>query len=335
MLACAAFVAPAGAATLEEAYAGALRDTLALLETRAAALAGTAAICPMDVNGLAARHEAYHGALDAWMTLQPVALAPMREDNRAARLHFWPDPRNNLGRGLARLIEAKDPASTDPAAIAAMSVALQGFPALERLWFDPANGSAGMGPDEDALYRCRLAAGIAEGIAANARALAEAFAADPGLGEGPEGQTRLALNAAQSGIQLIAFRKLGGGLGDSVEKARPKRLEDWRSDRPFRNVAANLVGLDAFWRAGGEGGLAARLARTDPVLADKVAMAFDAALGAGLDAAELRARSILNRDRRPLAYALVDAVARLNDLLSQDVPAALGIHAGFNALDGD
>src|SRR3546814_15047315 len=55
---------------------------------------------------------------------------------RYDRIEFWPDKRGVVRRHLSQLLSGQDAEALQPRTFANGSVAVQGFPALERLLFD-------------------------------------------------------------------------------------------------------------------------------------------------------------------------------------------------------
>ena len=109
-----------------------------LAETTAALEAAAQRFCeaPGPVPGEALRG-AYHAAADAWQGVQHVQAGPISARLRADRIAFWPDPRNATGRQLADLLAGPDPATLTAEGFVRASAAVQGFPAVEHLLFDP------------------------------------------------------------------------------------------------------------------------------------------------------------------------------------------------------
>ena len=218
--------------------------------TRTAALErAVAALCaaPGDA-GLAAAQRAFHAAMDAWQAAAVFDLGPVSTGAGRARIQFWPDRRGTGARQLRRALATEDPSLLAPGALAEKSVALGDLQALERLLFDePARLL------EPASYRCALARAIAAHQAALASDLASAWTA-------PDGHRTAVVTAADgndhyrdarevalalfrsmvSMLESIVAQKLTRPLGDSLDEARPRRAESWRSERSAHNVVRNL-----------------------------------------------------------------------------------------------
>ena len=182
---------------------------------------------------------------------------------RGFRIEYWPDKRNRVDRQLAEALEAGREELLDPAQLAGASVALQGFPALERLLF--------VAPVEPGTYAARFAAAVGGNLAAVAGELAAAWSPgstlmadllEPGSGEtayADAGQVAgHILTALATQLEFVAQGKLLGPLGETVEQARPRLAEILAQRTQPANVRINVGAMaDAFF--GGDGRFAAAL----------------------------------------------------------------------------
>lgn len=273
---------------------------------------------------------AYGTAFDAWVSASHLRFGPTEADDRAFALAFWPDSRGATPRALASLIADEDPIGFDAMAYADMSIAARGFYAMEFLLYDEALMQAGA-----AEYRCALVQTVAADIAHSSAAILEDWQhgyADILQSPGPDAIYRSdaevlqeMLRALGTGLQFTQDSRLGRPLG-TFEHPRPRRAEARRSGRSARHVRLSLVALQD---------LAAKLAAPYGDLADIFAHQF----GVAIDR--------LDRLDDPVFVSVVDPQARLKvEMVSQAVGAlrataqaelgpALGVAAGFNALDGD
>jgi len=285
---------------------------------------------------------AFGRAQDAWEDIQHVRFGPVDWFFRSQRIAFWPDPRNTIGKQMAETLAKHAAGAVDTEVLAKGSVATQGLPALERLIFgeDAAKLTAGA----ESTYRCRYVAGISANLAQIAvetrsawreggdKAFARTML-DTGKPDAPyrdEQEAALELfKSLYTAVELAADHKLARPLGASVNEARPRLAESWRSERSLRNIQRNIAAAQQLYEAG-----------FAPAVPDK---ALDAAIRDGF-AKTLAAASAL---KVPLETAVQDKVARpqaeklaaetlaLKKLLMEKLPPALDIPVGFNALDGD
>ncbi|MEM9974088.1 MAG: imelysin family protein [Pseudomonadota bacterium] len=268
--------------------------------------------------------EAFHTAFDAWITVSHLTLGPIEDMGLTLSFAFWPDPKDQTGKALARLITDGDPVVEDPAAYADVSVAAQGFFALERMLFDA--------PASDA-YACALTRAIAAVLAKNANNVVAEWSQFAGVittaGEAgnarfqSEEEARRAIYTALStGLEFIHDQRLARPLG-TFDRPRPRRAEARRSGRSLRNVEVSLRALQDLTTA-------FRAAPTERL---------DAAYSTAFD----RIGSIESGDfsgvadpgQRLRVEALQVDVREIQIETMNEIGAAMGLSAGFNALDGD
>lgn len=285
----------------------------------------------------------YHDAYDAWEGVQWLGFGPAKDFMRIMRIQFWPDSRNTLTRHIATLMADPRTDLLDPAVLADASVALQGFPALERLLFDDAP------PGEDA-YACALAAAIAANLAQMAADLAAVW--DP-IPDDPEASARAAIDAlgypepaALTGelyqalyfhLEAILTVKLARPMGETLEDARATRGESWRSGRSMRNIRRNLSAIRGLLDNGDALGFADIVAETAgrPDLADALRAALDEAIAAADALAGPFTETLADPALRGDFVRLATALNSAREYVAVGVGEALGLAVGFNSLDGD
>lgn len=292
---------------------------------------------------------AWHAATDAWQGVQHLRFGPIELYMRAMRMSFWPDPRNNVGRQLDELISANDPAMLTPEHFARSSIAVQGFPALERLLTTAPPGTAVTPARQDPP--CAVLQAVTTNIATIAHdtltewqqgdrsfAMVVAAAGQPGTHyQNPREATQDFFKSLHTAIELVADHKLARPLGDQLGNARPQLAESWRSQRSLDHIRSNLAAAEALYLGEGGPGFA--------WLAGEVG--DDADLDKLLRRAFAQTRASADSIALPLEHAISDPVARpgveklareaaaLKALLVQRLAPAAGIPIGFNALDGD
>ena len=352
ILALAAAVPPAQAADPDYAALNAtLVETYVLPRYAAfaeAAAALDAALVEACADGRPTPEEAapaYHAAMDAWMAVQHLRFGPSELFLRADRIEFWPDTRNTVGRHLAQLLAGRDAQALEPHGFANGSVAVQGFPALERLLFD----------SEPDTWATPFACDVVRAIGANLNDIAAGLLADWRGGEAhfaevvasaDDGNSRyfdakeasLEFAKALRGALLLAQDfKLGRPLGDRPEAARSTRAESWRSKRSLRNVLINLTSAQALYEAGGDISFSA-FTRAQPQGA-KLDTAVRAALARLIAAVEAQPDSLVVALQAPDGWQTLDAIRvearQLLELLGGPLSEVLGLPMGFNSYDGD
>lgn len=287
---------------------------------------------------------AFKAAFKAWARIAHIDVGPVRYLDRRFRIQFWPDPRGLTARELRTLLEtAAKSSDTLPLDMADASVAVQGFPALERLLPFPAN--------TEALTKqtvCPIARGIADNLASMSSEIVLDWSNPEGFrdaiersidGMGPYVSADSALAdlmmGVVAGLQGVSDLQIARPLGDSVAKARPEKAEAWRSEVSLELIEARLAsyaeayalegrGLDQALRTAGHGDLADLMGRAF-AQTRATADGIEGSLSDGVRDPKVRER----------LETLVVEVSAIRSLLATKVAPALGIPAGFNSLDGD
>ncbi|WP_299507498.1 imelysin family protein [uncultured Roseobacter sp.] len=268
---------------------------------------------------------AYHAAYDAWIGVSHIQFGPIEARGTALSLSFWPDPKDRTGKAMTRLIASQDPVVANAEAFAQVSVAAQGFFALERLLTEP---------QDNVEYACTYTRAISGHIAQAARDLSADWQGDFGetfVTPGAAGNTtylspgdadRAVYTALSTALEFMHDQRLGRPLG-TFDRPRPNRAEARRSGRSARHVVLSLEALQEMTNAFSEAPLPeANSAFTAAI--DRVQALEDPSFAGVAVPAERFKIEVLQRNIRDLQVLIAD-----------DIGAALGISAGFNALDGD
>ncbi len=324
----------------------AIRPGYAALADSASALdAKVAALCKEpSAAALGEAKDAFAGTVGAWSKVEIFRFGPIVQDHRYERLFFWPDPKSLGLRQTEDALAKKDESVTEPATLAAKSVALQGLPALEYLLYgEGADGLAKGGGDS--AFRCRFAASIAANIAAIAKqvddgwrdgapfatSFLEPSANDP-VYHAPKEVTLELFKAFASGIELVRDQKLGKPLGATPAEARPKLAAFWRSDLVFANMIGNLQGIRLLFA---KGGFAQVVHDDSPGVEDSILFDLDHAIEVlgGMDEpfAVVAADETLRAKLEALRVSLKSAGQTAGDIIARGA----GLSFGFNAMDGD
>lgn len=283
-----------------------------------------------DIRGdQAALRAAYHQTFDAWMAVSHLRFGPSEVDNRAFALAFWPDTKGFTPKALRALMAAQDPVVGDPDGFASVSIAGRGLLALEFLLFDPAFSA------EDSAYRCALLRAIAHDINRSADAILsdwqKGYAAalrrpgETGPYRDQQEVVRELYKAFGTGLQFSADARLGRPLG-TLEKARPRRAEAWRSARSRRNLVQSLKATRA---------LGDILAREYPEVHSELMQAFDQTIAAAEALDDPAFGDVSTMNGRFRIEGVQSRINHIRDIAAERLGPALGVGAGFNALDGD
>ncbi len=295
------------------------------LVTSTSALAKTLADTCGKTEGAAAGRAAYHKAMDDWETIQHIRSGPAAEANRHARMMFWPDERAIVTRQMNRFLA--NGTEQDLKDLSGGSVALQGFPALERIIYgkaplatEPAKGLS--------LSHCSVAVAIGHNIAATAKEMQAAASAPDPFGTDTKEAARMLFGDLVTALQVTYQLKLRAPAGEEG-KTRARLAESWRSKRSLLNVKQNLTAMKDFYaRIYGPGG------EDDPAH-QLILSQFDVAV----DTAERLGKSVESalgqKNGRLQIRALAATIDDIKNLIAEKLTEHLDVNLGFNALDGD
>ncbi|WXL24972.1 imelysin family protein [Ectopseudomonas mendocina] len=285
--------------------------------------------------------QTFSSAQSTWAAIQPVALGPLAEGNRAWQIQFWPDKKNLVARQVEALVKAKpDLTSAD---LAKASVVVQGLTAYEYLLFDPA---LNLDDSEQKARYCPLLTAIGEHQQVLAADILSQWQSKDGIAsqlknfpndryaEPQEAVTDI-LRTQVSAIDGLK-KKLGTPLGrQSKGLPQPFQAEAWRSKSSLANLASSLASAERVWLGAENDGVQTLLSDSQHDLKERVKSAF------------IDTRQRLANIPRPLTdmladeagrtelNALYDSLNNLHRLLEGEVAKTLGIQLGFNAHDGD
>ncbi len=288
---------------------------------------------------------AYNAAMDAWMDVQHLRFGPALLFLRYDRLEFWPDKRGTVRRHLAQLLSERNPKALEPHSFANGSVAVQGFPALERLMFD----------SDDSVWESPFGCAVVEAIGRNLHSIAKGLLSDWRDGETPyaevvksaaggnehyfdakEASLEFA-KALRGALLLVEDYKLDRPLGDDPEAVRTSRAESWRSARSLRNIRHNLKAAQALYAETGAVSFSSLL-RAQPK-GEELDRAISDALGRLVAATEAQPDSLVAALEAPDGWRQLDAIRvetrQLMELLGGPLSEVLDLPIGFNSYDGD
>ena len=261
---------------------------------------------------------------------------PLLDNHLQSRLFYWPDKRRVGERQLRTLLADPDVASLSEQQLAGKSVAVQGFPALERLLFNE-----GSQPVESAP-QCHVVLTIIQHIASMASELDRAWQSDTDYVQAflhpsaaspyfrhEDEALRSVITEIVTGLDKLVDQKLQTLLSGEARTIRTAPL--WRSRRTVAMLQGNVSGIHSLLF---DAGLLQQLDRDEPLSTDfeyvdhllnRLQYTFNFA-----DAAGQLSPAVAT------VFASLSAV--LNDIrhtLNYQVLPPLGMGVNFNADDGD
>ena len=298
-------------------------------------------------EGFSELRESFHMAADSWAGIQHIQFGPIDEKLRLNRIYFWPDKHNTGSKHLGRLLKSKDKSLLEQERFTLMSVALQGFPALERLLFS--QSKALFSGNEDAIFRCHFILSITKNLQIIAETVLQEWVEEnEGFlkvttstgapfysGENEIFQDFLA--SLYGNFRAIHDLKLRRPLGETPEKSRPKRSEAWRSERSLKNIILNLEAARQLFQGEGDFGIDDFITMLHP--GTSITKDFNTYLDYTLNTARNISLPMHKAVRNPEQHDQVDRLkAQVQALLvfvKGRIANSVGLGIGFNLLDGD
>ena len=284
---------------------------------------------------------AYQDMMDAWQKVQAIRVGPVLDDNRFARLQFWPDARNLTARHLRQLFNEKDWERLSESRFSETSIAVQGLWALERLFFDEEFQEETAARDDYYCAYLQSVGGNLVTITSNVLAAWEdadspvrqawdAPSEDNPMFHTPVEVTQSVAGIVTDGVEAVVLLKLDKPMGKSVDRPRPRLAENWRSERSLRNIRLNLAAARSLYE------VALRPAVLDYPDGDEL----DESIAAGFaSAAQLTDDLGRELDVSPDHYSRLQLLRTqlefLHKTLAGPMAGVLGLGVSFNSLDGD
>jgi len=274
----------------------------------------------------------FRSAFLAWQSMQPIRFGPIQYLNREHRFQMWPDKRGSVGKHLRRLLQNTE--MTDPGFdISSKSVAVQGFSALERLLFSD--------KPIDSI-QCKLIVAITDNLKSMSSNLLDDWKEGDSAYVGYfstaargndifESDTELAgqiLNSLYTQLEFMVTQKLDRPLGASINKARGKRAEGWRSQTALTALKANLEASRQIYL----GIYAEKLGKE---LAAKIDTAFQQSAQLVGNINQPLKTAVTDEKQRPMILELRSTLSALKGLIGRELANELNLSLGFNSLDGD
>lgn len=284
-------------------------------------------------GGLAvpATQMAFKDVLADWMAVQHIRFGPAMLDDRFYRFQFWPDKHGQAAKQIRRRLAGPLKNIPDAGQISKTSVALQGLPALERILF----ASRPMEP-EQRKKACKLATAIGFNLEDMARQTYNDWKSY--TQEDPKDVLDAVTRGLIEQLQIMTSLKLVRPLGKSLEAARPRRSESWRSRMSLKNIKSNLEGLrDLLGGNETNPGLASVLPNEGETLGIRAAIIAQLAYGIErLEASRIPLHDAVSApESRKEVRSLVAQIDGIRELVLEQLVPALGLNMGFNAQDGD
>ena len=272
--------------------------------------------------------EVFHDTSDAWARVQHISFGPVNFLMRRDRLYHWPERRNSVNKGLAKILSTNDRADLSLDRLTNSSIAIQGFPALERLLFENRLNNSNA---------CKLGKLITQNIARMARDIyidwsdmrteIGADKTEPLYFETVDEVANRLFTELLAGFQMISDQKILMPLGSDITKANGNRAESWRSGRSTLTIQKSVLALRDMAKP-----FLSFLVQEERELLEaqlQVLVAASANLPSSIK------NAVNDQTGREQLEEFLAINRRTRDLIVSAGTEQLGLTVGFNSLDGD
>ncbi len=280
----------------------------------------------------------FHQTMDSWQSIQILRTGPADNFMRAFRLEMWPDRSNAAAKHLRKLQQDAKPESLEAKKFSRASTAVQGLSALERLLYAKDINKTAFQTDGKANFKCQLVQAISLNVQTISTDLLKAWqtnyrdmiakpSKDNDAFETDKEVAAQFLNNLHTQLQAIIDQKINRPIDG--DKFRLTRAESWRSQRSLRNIALNLAASKQLYQTG----FIAHIA--DKKLRKKQLALFETAIELSKDKAlNLPLKEAYEQHTAKLQQ-WITSIKALKTSIATELPTSIGIHLGFNSLDGD
>ena len=193
--------------------------------------------------------ERFKAALQSWQGIQHIQFGPVTLLMRNFSLQYWPDKKNLGSKQLSLLLKENQQTSLEAfndEFFARASVAVKGYPALERMLFDKKK----IAQMQEMSSYCPLMSAISRHVAQNTRSIVnewqqelanyQNYEEEAVYESSKEAATEI-LKALVEPIEAISDGKIAAPLGKSLAKMRWRKSESWRSEQSIENCAQQCL----------------------------------------------------------------------------------------------
>lgn len=317
-----------------------LQDTSALLSSQAS---GFCTNENPSTTELTALQQSWRDVMSSWQTIQWLKVGPIVNDNRIFRMHYWPDSKDSVGRGVSNLLASSE--LVTEAFIATQSVGSQGLPALEQLLF--ADNQDNLLNASDLAKRCEVLSAISANVATISKDVNSEWQITAG-----NYHAQLTQGSGDFSSKKDAVEELVTNWLEQIERVKDEKMlvplsvaspgipaiaEHVLSDNSVASIQQNIATFKVIYSAGGGHGFDDILINhlSQQNIATEMLTAIDSAI---VSANELNGsyETLLNTtEGRVEIAATIDSLRAIRDVLTVDFVQATDINIGFNSNDGD
>ena len=317
-----------------------LQDSSALLNSQAIAFCANTSPSDSDLTNLQGY---WRESVTSWQKIQWLKVGPIVSDNRIFRLHYWPDSKDNVGRGISNLLTTSE--VIDESFIAKQSVGSQGFPALEQILFTTTQDGLLNALDKE--KRCEILIAISANIATISASVNSEWQIDAG-----NYHEQLTQGTGDFTSKKDAVEELVTNLLEQIERVKDEKMlvplasaspglpdiaEHVLSDDSIRSIQTNITSFKEIFTAGSGHGfddiLIDHLAQQN--IATEMTTAIENAIECANELDGSYPALLKSAEGRIKITKAIDSLRAIRDVLTVDFVQATDINIGFNSNDGD
>ena len=191
-------------------------------------------------------------ALQALAYSQAIDGGPVQEQLRNFHLYYWPDRTNLVTKHLTQLLDQPSSLGRHQYDLSQSSIAITGYPALERLLYVPRYRTLVMQGKQG--HACRYMVALSDNLVRLTTEITDAWqvswrqqlvgpAQKGSIFKDQNDKNQFVFTHIDTLLTRIISQKLAKALTSRVGSAKPKRLESWRSSQTLIMLKANAKGL--------------------------------------------------------------------------------------------
>jgi predicted lipoprotein len=318
-----------------------LQDSSALLSSQTIEFCANAS--PNNADHLVLQ-TSWREVMTNWQTIQWLKVGPIVEDNRIFRLHYWPDSKETVSRGITNLLASSE--EINEAFIAKQSVGSQGLPAIEQLLFPEANQDILLNAN-DKDKRCQ----VLTAISANVATITEEVNSEWQIAGG-DYHAQLTQGTGDFSSKKDAVEELVTNWLEQIERVKDEKMlvplsvnspgiptiaEHVFSDTSVESLQQNIATFSVIYSAGAGHGFDNIL--IDHLSQQNIATEMLTSIESAITNANALAGSyetlLKTEEGRAQITATIDSLRNIRDVLTVDFVQATDINIGFNSNDGD
>lgn len=291
--------------------------------------------------------------VDSWMAIELFRNGPVEYLFRQNRIQYWPDKHGAVSRQLRLLLVGQNTAELDQSAFIHLSAGVQGITALEVLLYGNKAVELFTKTTAAGQFRCRFIQAISLNQKIMLQGLIDDWEReDDGyrnllLGENAGSQSPQdigidILRLLYGEILAIKELKLGRPLDKSVDKAKPRRAELWRSGLSQSNVRRNLQAVAQYFEPDSDihnfynlENSGANQTVTNQLIAEKISRLLEQSLQQLAQLSIPIDEAVSDELNRQILLSLVNRLGQVAKQIERYTTVVYQSPLGFNSFDGD